>query len=54
MSCFDETVVRLHEGLRDYSQVRIAYEAGDLDDIFGPIRELVTPGDKVVLKPNLV
>lgn len=54
MSCFDETVVRLHEGLQDYSQVRIAYEAGDLDDIFGPIRELVTPGDKVVIKPNLV
>ena len=49
-----ESTVWLHEGLSSYEQVRKGYEAGLLDDIFGPLGALVSPGDRVVLKPNLV
>lgn len=41
-------------GIKDYSEMLELYEKGALDWLVRPIRDLVKPGDKVVIKPNFV
>ena len=49
-----ESTVWLHEGLSSYEQVRKGYEAGLLDDIFGPFGSSGLAGRQSGAEPNLV
>lgn len=49
-----DSKIVIHDGIDGYDELKRQYARGELEDVFGPLRELVTPGDKVLLKPNLV